>query len=420
VTEPASLSSPNVPVRHLAFFRAASAEAEGSVEYQTLLAGLVVLRLLDKWHSYASTDRELKFREFLAVKRTVEAIPDGPVRRILADLVDTISAFSDGATDSRVVKLIAYAQLLENDGRYEPSADVFFSAVDLVSMRVQDRELLPLCYQRAGVCLRHLGWLDRAGESFRAGLAAAIENRDQHWTLKLRVSGAMLECRKGNLPEAERLLDAIIADADATGMMIAAAEARHDRGVVAYTRNQDALAVQYYYLAMKAYVDPLVKLRAMHDLAIALVDMGHLECARTVLSAIRNSAREHVEIRDYATLNLMRVAVLTSEQVKFDQLRRDLAGARMTSQQLAHYHVFAGQGYLKFGEPARAREEFAEALVVAEKYRVYKIVMQADELLRTTPEERAPTWRDAPQPEGLWQILDEIRNRRGEFAEATE
>jgi tetratricopeptide (TPR) repeat protein len=420
VTGAASLPSPNVPIRHLAFFRAASAAAEGSAEYRTLLAGLVVLRLLDKWRSHATTDRELKFREVLAVKRTVDAIPDGPIRRILTDLVDTISAFSDGAADSRVVKLIAYAQLLEFEARFEASADVYVSAIDLVSTREQDRELLPLCYQRAGVCARKLGWLDRAAELFRAGLAAATANDDAFWTLKLRLSGAMHEYHKGDLPLAERLLDAIIADADAGGLTLAAAEARHERGLVAYTRNQDGLAVQYYYAAMKVYVDPMMKLRAMHDLATALADMGHLEYARTVLSAIQHSAGENVEMRYHAMLNLMRVAVLSGEQVKFDQLRRELAGKPLPSYHLAHYHVFTGQGYLKFGEPAKAREAFAEALVVAEKHRVYKVLMQADELLRTMPEERAPAWSDTGQPEALLLILDDIRNRRGEFAEATE
>ena len=408
-------TNPNVPVRHMAFFRAASAETEGSMEYKTVLAGLLVLRLLDKWRSRVDGDRELRFHEFVAVKRAVEAIADSPVRRILGELVNTISAFTDGSADTRVPKLIAYAQLLEHDARYDVSADVYLTAIELAT----DPELLPLCYQRAGVCLRRLGALDRAAELYRAGLAVAADNGDQFWLLRLRLSTALLEFHKGDLPEAERQLDGIIADADALGSPVAA-EARHERGLVAYTRDQDARAAEYYYSAIQAYDDPLLKLRAMHDLANALADLGHLDDARTVLSAIRNSAREHVELGFHAALNLMRVAVLAGEQMRFDQLRRELADKRLTGHQRAHYHVFVGQGYLKFGEPAKARGEFAEALIIAQAHRVYKILIDADELLETTPDVRPPTWHDPSPRTGLLVILDDIRHRRGAFAEATE
>jgi tetratricopeptide (TPR) repeat protein len=406
---------PNVPVRHMAFFRAASAETEGSMEYKTVLAGLLVLRLLDKWRSRVDGDRELKFHEFVAVKRAVEAIADSPVRRILGELVNTISAFTDGSADTRVPKLIAYAQLLEHDARYDVSADVYLTAIELAS----DKELLPLCYQRAGVCMRRLGAIDRATELYRDGLAVALENDDQFWPLQLRISMAVLEHHKGDLPEAERQLDAIIAEADAIGSPLAA-DAKHERGQVAFARDQDALAAELYYAAMKAYVDPEKKRRAMHDLASALVDLGHLDCARTALSAIYNSGDAQGETGHSAALNLMRIAVLAGEQVKFDKLRRELAERRLAGHQQAHYHVFAGQGYLRFGELAKARDEFAQALVVAEAHRLYKVLIEAEELLKATPDVRTRTWQDpAPRP-GVLVILDEIRHRRAEFAEATE
>jgi tetratricopeptide (TPR) repeat protein len=406
----------NIPVRHLAFFRAASAETEGSTEYRTLLAGLLVLRLLDKWRSRVEGDRELKFHEFIAVKRAVEAIPDSPVRRILIDLVHTISAFTDGSADTRVPKVIAYGQLLEAEALYEPSADVYLTAIDLTT---RDKELLPLCYQRAGVCLKNVGSLDRSAELYREGLAVAVENGDQFWTFKLRISTALLEFQKGDLPEAERQLDVIIVEADAVGSPVAA-EARHERGAVAYARDQDALAAEYFYAALKTHIDPEMKLSAMHDLAMTLVDLGHVDCARTALSTIHNSAHASLQLKRHAALNLLRIAVLTGEQMKFDKLRRELADQRLTGWQRAHYHVFVGQGYLKFAEPERAREEFAQALMVAEAHKAYKILIDIDQLLATTPEVRPPRWRGASPRPGLLAILDEIRNHEGEFAGATE
>ena len=407
---------PNAPVRHIAFFRAASAETEGSPEYKTLLAGLLVLRLLDKWRARVEGDRDLKFQEFIAVKRTVESIAQTPVQRILSELVNTISAFADGSADTRVAKLIAYAQLLEHDERYDPSADVYLTAIELST---RDTELVPLCYQRAGVCLRKLGQIDRAGELYRDGFAVALANGDHFWALKLRLSMGLLEMHKGDLPEAERQLDAVIADADALQSPVAA-EARHERGTVAYARDQDALAAEYYYAAVKGYADPEMKRRVMHDLATVLADLGHLDGARTTLSAIYNATDARPDTAHHAAVNLMRIAVLAGEQIKFDKLRREIADMRLNGYTRAHYHVFVGQGYLKFGEPSRAREEFAQALIVAEAHHVYKILIKADELLKATPDVPPPTWKEPSTRPALLAILDEIRHRRGEFAEATE
>jgi hypothetical protein len=417
VTDTDPTSSRNVPVRHLAFFRAASAEREDSNEYQTLLAGLLVLRLLDKWRSRVAEDRELKLHEFHAVRRAVDAIDDSPSRRLLSDLVNTISAFADGSPDSRLAKLIAYAQILEQDSQWDPAADVYLTAVDISTT---DRELLPLCYQRASICSRKLGFLDRAADLLLEGQGVAAENNDQFWSLKLRMSASKLQWHRGDLPGAERIIDAVIGEAAAGGFVSIVGEAWHDRGLIAYDRNQDGLAAEYYYAALKAYADPIPKLRAMHDLALALSDMGHLHYARTVLSAVRNSLHADREIRDFATLNLMRVAVLAGEELRFDQLRRELDGQPLAARQHAHYHMFVGQGYLKFGQMAKARQEFAEAVVVAQAHRLNKLVIEAEELLNATPEEPAPSWNEEPMRPSFAAILEEIRNRRGEFAEATE
>jgi tetratricopeptide (TPR) repeat protein len=402
-------SSPNIPVRHLAFFRAASTEREGSNEYRTLLAGLLVLRLLDK--------RRVQSSDWQSVRNAVEAIDDGPIRRILRDLVDAIQALADGRADTRMAKLIAYAQLLESDTRWDPAADAYLTATELAS---PDRELLPFCYQRASICSRKLGFLDRAADLLRKGQEVAAQSNDHFWLLRLRTSVAKLQWHRGDLPEAERLVEAVIAEAQASGFVSVVAEASHDRGLIAYDRGHDGLAVEYYYTALKAYTDARPKLRAMHDLALALSDMGHLYYSRTVLSAVRNSPHVDGEMRDLATLNLMRVAVLAGEELKFDQLRRELIGRRLEGRHQAHYHMFVGQGYLKFGQVAKARQEFADAVVVAQTQRLNKIVIEAEELLNATPEERAPTWKDEPARPSLAAIFEEIRNRRGEFAEATE
>jgi tetratricopeptide (TPR) repeat protein len=362
-------------VRHLAFFRSASTQLEGSAEYQTLLAGVLVLRLLDKRRSRIGWDRELRFQESAAVARAVGAIPESRFRPILNDLVDTISACGAVTMSSCVPKLIVYGQCLEKEVWWDPAADVYLTALELMTC---DRALAPMCCQRAGVSLKNLGLVDRAADLFREGLAAAIANADQRWALKSRISLALLDFYKGDLSATERQLDRIIAEADAGGLTTTAAEARHERGMVAYARDQCELAAEYYLAAMPAYVDPDLKMRLSHDLALALQDMGDLAYARNLLSNLRDALTENREMRDLATLNLLRIAVQASEREQFDRLRRELANARLTGRQRAHYHLFLSEGYFKFGEATKAGEAFAEGLAVARAHRINVVHFEMD------------------------------------------
>lgn len=91
-------------MRHLAFFRAASAELEGSREYQALLAGVVVMRLLDKSCS-RDGDHERWLRELTPVQQAVDALDDSPDRRALQSVVDAIATFA-GNADTRAERLI--------------------------------------------------------------------------------------------------------------------------------------------------------------------------------------------------------------------------------------------------------------------------------------------------------------------------
>jgi tetratricopeptide (TPR) repeat protein len=367
---------------------------EGSAEYRALLAGLVVVRLLDKWRSPRLRDPEARAGAFAPVAHAVAALPAGPVRDALHALVESIAAVIQGTADERVARLIAYGQLLERDAHWNPAADVFLTAIDLNT----HRELLPLCHQRASVCFRALGDLDRAADHLRDGQRIAVENGDQYSSFRLRISVAKLAYHKGDLPEAERLLDALIADADAGGSAFVASQARHDRGNIAYEQGHFGVAIEYFHAAWKGCADPMERERVIHSLGMVLTDLGHLDDARAVLSAIRRSGRWH-EIRTAATINLMHVARLTGDRESFDHLRNELLTQRLPGQQIAHYHLASGQGYVAFDDPWKARREFTEAVTVAAEHGWPRIRRSAEELI---------------SPADMTAILADLRTELGE------
>jgi tetratricopeptide (TPR) repeat protein len=212
------LGDPNRPLRHRAFFAAASEHKEGSHEYRQLLAGLLVLRLLDKWPKPSDAtpeENEVRIALFVPVKNAVEAIEESPVKRVLANLIEAISTFSYGGRDGRLKQLIVYAQFLEREKRWEPAADVYGTAVDLINATGQNSDLVLMCYDRSAYCLREAGQRVHPHELLSTGIEIATNQRNQsarqhddgaieridYWLERMRIAIAtlaaqMLEERK--------------------------------------------------------------------------------------------------------------------------------------------------------------------------------------------------------------------------------
>jgi tetratricopeptide (TPR) repeat protein len=394
-----------VPVRHLAFFRAASTEVEGSSEYRGLLAGLVVLRLIDKCRSPAR-DPELQARESLPVQQAVDAMENGETQGALRELLDSLAALMQGFPEPCVEKLVSYGRLLERDARWDPAADVHLTAIELGN---ESRVLLPRCYQRAAICFRKLGQLGRVEDLLGEGQRIAAENGDEFWGLQIRLSVASLAMHKGELSEAEKVLEAITAAADASGSTMVAAQARHGLGIAAYEQKRYEGAVEYLHAAVRMYVDPSLKIGAMHDLALALADMGYLDVAKTVFSTTLQLPHLDLELRNHVTINLMHLAIVARDRAQFERLRRELTSERLNGTQLARYHIIVGQGCVAFDDLSAARREFAEAVVTAQAHGEGVALTNAKQLLATSA-----------VPARLPIILDELLAGIKQFGEAAD
>jgi tetratricopeptide (TPR) repeat protein len=406
-------------LRHQAFLHAVDGEVEGSAEYRALTAGLVVLRLLDQSEAVDAAPTDLRRRERGAVKRTIEAVASEPLRQVLIDLFHAITSRTP-SEDGRIPAVVSYAQVLEQTARWEAAADVYLSATDLMARRPDAQDLMPLCYSRAGICLRHAGDLGRASDLFHEGIRAAQRLGSVEWMLRLRLSLARIESHKGNLPAAGEQLDAIVQEAEAARLPSVVAAARHDEGHVAFIRGQYVLAVEHFFEAMKLYAEPYLKERAMYDLSAALIELGFLSFARTVCSALYNAADHAAQTHVLAGLNLLRIAILDGDVGAFDRLRQELANERMSTRFLAHYHLLVGQGLRRAGDEANARAAFEEAIIVAEANQLNQLIFEADTMLKTAAAEPLPPSSAASLSAGLASALDEIQHRRGEFAGATE
>jgi tetratricopeptide (TPR) repeat protein len=408
---------PSANLKHHAFWEAAGALPEGSVAFNALTAALLVLRLLDRWSS-RDKGREVKFQELAAVQRRVDALPDGPMRRVLQDLLKSVG----GRGAARPAKVIVLGQLLEAEGYWAPAADAYASSIELIASRPVDRDLLPFVLDRQAYCLRESGQLDKAAEMYNEGIAVARELQDIRWALKLRVHNAILEgMHRGDLPEADYQLEVIVDDARNADLPALVAYATHERGQVAFARSQYLNAAQLFYIAATTHLETSLIERAELDLAVALAELGHIDYARTVCEFVRNApARLGSDQRTLAGINLMRLAPLRDDRDMFDKLRLELAVEPMKGRLLAHYHLILAQGLLRFGESDAGRLELQRTIEVAEAYKINQLVIRADELLKAKDERHQTTPQVPLKDRSLDPILRAIDERQGPFAEAVQ
>jgi hypothetical protein len=171
---------------------------------------------------------------------------------------------------------------------------------------------------------------------------------------------------------AECILDDVIADATFAALPDVRARATHDRGVTAFHRGETVRAVSLYFQALREYGTDAGADRVLADIALAVLKFGYHDIARDVLEILERDSAEQVQ-RWAATVNLMRIAALDDNEPLFDGYRRSLARVRLPVRQLAHYHLFAAWGWLRFHQPLLARRELTRAQYVVRRYRITEL-----------------------------------------------
>src|SRR6185312_758549 len=98
-------------LRHLAFFEELGAMDESDVSWRAVSAGLVVMRLVDRWMSDG------------ALGLTAHSV--SAVRRILSAVVDAMAESESGEMHAVTPRLMAYGQALEYESKLSLAADVY-------------------------------------------------------------------------------------------------------------------------------------------------------------------------------------------------------------------------------------------------------------------------------------------------------
>jgi hypothetical protein len=357
----------------MAYFRAlADAPSEQSSGWRCTLAGLVAMRLIDAW----ATEDPLPDAGLRALERAINMMDvDAPERGTLRSLGEALVGEASGRTDDEdscvLERTRAYGESLWLTAEWALASDACRTIIRH-ARTTAEQQIVPQAYDRLGHCLLARGRQDKAMEIFQAGRSFASARDDFRSDLCLRISEASVDRIRGNHMAAECILDDVIADATFAALPDVRARATHDRGVTAFHRGETVRAVSLYFQALREYGTDAGADRVLADIALAVLKFGYHDIARDVLEILERDSVEQVQ-RWAATVNLMRIAALDDHEPLFDGYRRSLARVRLPVRQLAHYHLFAAWGWLRFHQPLLARRELTRAQYVVRRYRITEL-----------------------------------------------
>ena len=220
---------------------------------------------------------------------------------------------------------------------------------------------------------------------------------------------------KGNLPQAQSILDDVVVQARDQNLTSVEAVALHSRAVLAQLLGEKADAVRLCYDALNITTAPGARDAVLEDLAVAFSELGMRDAARDAHVLLSMTAQAKW-VRWLATINLMELASIDGMEPAFDSYALELSRAPMGPWLKSHYLLFLGEGLERFGRFDAARAALEETIEFAAANQIHAVTFKAESaLVALRGARRMPTTAPASfaeLPEGVLaaaQAISELR-----------
>lgn len=405
-------------LQHVPFFEALSRTKEGSPEWRLTSAGLVTLRLFDAWLVEGPSVVSPGSWGLRAVREAIDVMePGSSSKAILISIVDAMEGAGMVRVPLVAPRLLAYARALQFDGRWELAAEVHRTVI-AHAHPVEEADIVIAANMQLGSCLRPLAQLDEASRAYeRAGCVAAMSG-DIVNVLRARILEANVLIDRGNLPQAQSLLEETISESSANRLAEVKALALHARADVAIRRGEFEVAIEMAYEALDGLTAPSARDRVMSDIATAFYELGMRDASRDAYLILAATAQEQY-MRWLATVNLMECAAADHREPVFEQYRRELACESLPVSLACHYHLYVGQGFSLFGKTEQARASLQRAMALAEEHHINEVLFRAEQSLEALRDggvviiASAPEFSPTPEVERVAHALREMRELTG-------
>jgi tetratricopeptide (TPR) repeat protein len=408
-------------IRHQTYFDTLGSMREGSASWRSVFAGLSVLRLVDSYAGPGSPAGRAGWAQLHSVRAAIEEMSEGDViRGVLTTVLEELN--NRNAVDETVcLSLLAYGRALDYEASWGLATDVFSTVAKIAVPEKNPRFAVEANVLVGGAARRNGDWeVSARAYSQAAYIADTLGDRPGVLTVQVGIANTYLA--KGNLPQAQSILDDVIVQARDQSLPEIQGMALHSRAVLTARRGEPAEALKLAYEALGLTSKPSEKDQVLVDIAGMFTELGLHESARDAHLILTATAQTKF-VRWSATLNLMELASLEGNASAFDAYARELAGAPLGVWVRSHYLLFLGEGFQRFGRDESAIEALEEAVVFAEANQIHHIAFKAQATLaevRSNPR-TAPAFTPPPAwvPDDVGTVVRAISDLRKAAVAAT-
>src|SRR5690242_2786916 len=290
-------------IRHQVFFDTLGTLREDSASWRTVFAGLSVLRLVDSYTDNSASVDPANWAQLHSVRSSVEEVSAGdPIRGVLTTVLE--ETIARGTIDEVVCRsLLGYGRALDYDANWGLATDVY-QTVAKISRPERNAKLAVDANVAVGGAARRNGDWETSARAYSQAAYIADTMGDRQGVLTVQVGIANTYMAKGNLPQAQSILDDVIVQSGDERMDEVQAAALHSRASLAQRRGEKADAVRLAHEALELTRTPALRDTVLEDLAVAFSEIGLRDAARDSHLILANTAQLRW-VRWQATVNLM-------------------------------------------------------------------------------------------------------------------
>jgi tetratricopeptide (TPR) repeat protein len=387
-------------IRHQIYFDTLGTLREDSAAWRCVFAGLSVLRLVDAYADAPSASKTPGWAELHSVRAAIEEMSEGdPMRGVLTAVLEEVSARN--AVDETVAKaLMSYGRALDYEAAWPLATDVFTTVAKLTRPERNARLAVEANVAVGGAARRNGDW-DTSARAYSQAAYIADTLGDRAGVLTVQVGIANTYLAKGNLPQAQTILDDVIVQSRDQNMPEIQAMALHSRAALAHQRGQKQEFVHLAHEALSLTTKPSERDVVLGDLAVAFSELGMTDAARDAYLLVSATAQTKWA-RWSATINLMELASRDGMQPEFESYAAELRQAPMGPWLKAHYLLFLGEGLERFGRYDAASEILTQTVEYSSTNQIHSITFRAEDALVAIRSNRrrvaeAPVFDSVPQ-----------------------
>jgi tetratricopeptide (TPR) repeat protein len=349
------------------------------------LAAYLVMRLAERRLAMEDTDddRQAYVWQFESTRRYVDELDNSRAEsRHLLGLVDSLRTEREAAALTPVrTGLTAFAYFLEHEGRLAEALEVLALAARSYGGRITPPDFTAVALFAGRLNRLQARW-DEANHAYEAAEEAALITGDANAALRSRLGRASVLRSQGNLPASREAVERVIADATAVNLSEVQGSAFADLASVLGLQGYRIEALLANYQAFRLTSDPLSRTRILGDLGIQLAELGYYDEARIAFDIVVDSQTSFM-VRANALLELLELASAVGDRLAFERHRtaaRELAD-RMPPSMAVDFRYKVGLGLSRFGQTARARAAWHDALEMAERHKLNEWYFRLERLL---------------------------------------